>query len=202
MPAEGKTNRAGHSAKKRQSAQGEQTIDVTTDLMGRLVADLPASCALREETGADRDFVAQLYASTRADELKLAPWTPEDKQAFLRSQFELQYAHYREHYRNANFWLITRADRPIGRLYLQQDTDEIRLMDIALTPEQRGQGLGTSLMTAVLAQAKAKGARVTLHVEPLNPAQRLYHRLGFRLVAERGIYHFLEWNADSSNPTS
>jgi ribosomal protein S18 acetylase RimI-like enzyme len=43
---------------------------------------------------------------------------------------------------------------------------------------------------------------VTLHVEPLNPAQRLYRRLGFRLLEDRGVYHFLEWRPDQLNTIS
>jgi hypothetical protein len=32
-----------------------------------------------------------------------------------------------------------------------------------------------------------------MHVERFNPALRLYERLGFRLVEDRGVYLFLEW---------
>jgi ribosomal protein S18 acetylase RimI-like enzyme len=73
-------------------------------------------------------------------------------------------------------------------------------MDIALLPAYRGQGIGTRLLDALLAQAQ--GAPVTLHVEPLNPAQRLYRRLGFRLLEDRGVYHFLEWRPDQLNTSS
>jgi len=34
-----------------------------------------------------------------------------------------------------------------------------------------------------------------LHGEPDNPAQRLYQRLGFRLIEHRGVYDFLGWSA-------
>jgi len=34
-----------------------------------------------------------------------------------------------------------------------------------------------------------------LHVEPDNPAQRLYQRLGFRLIENRGVYDFLGWKS-------
>jgi Acetyltransferase (GNAT) family len=84
---------------------------------------------------------------------------------------------------------------PIGRLYLHESAAEVRVMDIAVLPEWRGQGLGTTLLHAVLDAGREGNARVSLHVEPGNPAQRLYARLGFRLVEHRGVYDFLEWVA-------
>jgi ribosomal protein S18 acetylase RimI-like enzyme len=66
-----------------------------------------------------------------------------------------------------------------------------RIVDIALLPEQRGKGIGTALLRDLLAEADGTGKRVTIHVERLNPALRLYERLGFR-VAEEGVYLFLE----------
>ena len=51
---------------------------------------------------------------------------------------------------------------------------------IALLPEARGQGLGTALMDAMLAELRARGfARCSLAVQKRNRAQRLYRRAGF-----------------------
>ncbi|NJN47556.1 MAG: GNAT family N-acetyltransferase [Candidatus Competibacteraceae bacterium] len=161
-------------------------MTANTDLIDRLAASLPAEVALRDETDADRDFMTQLYASTRAEELAVVSWPEAVKQRFLRSQCELQRDHYRKHYPSARFWVIERHNQPIGRLYLQQGASELRIMDIALLPEQRGRGIGNVLMTGLLAHARTLGTSVTLHVEPLNPAQRLYSRLGFRLLEDRG----------------
>ena len=58
-------------------------------------------------------------------------------------------------------------------------------------PALRGGGIGTALMHALLAHADTLGLPVTLHVEPFNPALRLYTRLGFVAVEERGLYLFM-----------
>lgn len=50
------------------------------------------------------------------------------------------------------------------------------LVYIAVDNTQRGMGIGKSLMTVAL--QKAEGA-VALHVEPDNPAKKLYEKLGF-----------------------
>lgn len=173
--------------------------DITTILRDHLAGSLPLGFQLHRETQDDFEFIVRLYASTRAEELAPVPWPEEAKQAFLRSQCELQHAHYQKHYLKAEFLVIERDGQPIGRIYLHQGTQEIRLMDIAFIPEQRGQGVGTRLLHALLAYAQAHSITVTLHVEPLNPAQRLDARLGFRLLEERGAYHFLEWRPDGVN---
>jgi ribosomal protein S18 acetylase RimI-like enzyme len=81
---------------------------------------------------------------------------------------------------------------PAGRLYLFRGDREIRIVDIALLPEHRGNGAGSSLLRDVLAEADAGGKRVTIHVERANPALRLYERLGFSIAEDRGVYLFLE----------
>jgi len=67
------------------------------------------------------------------------------------------------------------------------------LIDIALLPEHRGQGVGGELMGDLLAEGEEKGLPVTIHVERFNPALRLYERLGFRHVEEQGPYYLMEW---------
>ncbi|MGH2397294.1 MAG: GNAT family N-acetyltransferase, partial [bacterium] len=73
----------------------------------------------------------------------------------------------------------------------------IRLMDLALLPAYRGRGIGSSLLDALLAEGQRAGKPVTIHVEKLNRALRLYERLGFRRIADRGVYWFLEWRPPS-----
>jgi ribosomal-protein-alanine N-acetyltransferase len=69
--------------------------------------------------------------------------------------------------------------------------DEIHINNIALRPRFRGQGLGTSLMHHVLAEARRLGAlRATLEVRASNEgARRLYERLGFYVAGVRRHYY-------------
>lgn len=146
---------------------------------------------VREEGADDIAFLQSLYASTRADELARVPWSDERKAAFLAQQFSLQREQYREHYPGAE-WLVIERDALIGRAYVRCGSSEVRLMDIALVPALRGGGLGTRLTRALLDWADALALPVTLHVEPFNPAYRMYRRLGFAYVRSTGVYHFLE----------
>ena len=151
----------------------------------------PTTITVRPAQPADEELLFHIYASTRTEELAQTDWSEAQKEAFLRQQSAAQLAHYRQHYPGALFALIEAGGAPIGRLFLYQTPHEHRLMDIALFPEWRNRGIGTRLTEEVLAAADAAGAPVSLHVERFNPAYRLYARLGFREVEERGVYVFM-----------
>lgn len=175
-----------------------------TELATRLRAALrehDASLDLRDERADDADFVVTLYADTRREELAPLAWPESAKRDFLADQCRLQHDHYRRHYAGARFLLIWHGDAPIGRLYVHPTAREVRIMDIALLDAWRGRGIGTTLVRAVQAQARERGITVTLHVEPENPAQRLYGRLGFALVENRGVYDFLGWTPPAAAPS-
>ena len=151
------------------------------------------SVKLRPIAQEDDPFLRRLYASTRSRELANAPWTPEQKRAFVAQQFDAQHRHYRETFENADFAVVERDGAPIGRLYVERREHEIRVIDIALVPESRNQGLGAKLMQSLLDEAQASASRVTLHVELGSPARRLYERLGFAVVRDDGMHTFMEW---------
>jgi ribosomal protein S18 acetylase RimI-like enzyme len=146
---------------------------------------------LRPVEAGDRELLYRVYASTRAEELAAVPWDEAEKDAFLRAQFDAQDTWYREHYSRARFDVVEVGGEPVGRLYVHRGADEIRIVDIALLPEHRGNGVGTALLRELLAEADAAGKRVTIHVERLNPALRLYERLGFEVAEDKGVYLFL-----------
>lgn len=150
------------------------------------------SVALRPMGSADMQFLLELYATTRADELALVDWTVEQKAAFVQHQFAAQHAHWQENYTDTSWDIIVSEDRPIGRLYVARWQDEIRIVDIALLPEHRGAGIGTALMRSLFDEADESGRKVTVHVEVFNPARRLYERLGFVPAAEVGVYLLME----------
>ena len=157
-----------------------------------------AGLILRPETEEDLEFLYHLYASTRADETALLDWTEEEKESFLRMQFSAQRGYYREHYRESRFDVIEREGEAIGRLYVARWPDDIRVVDIALMPEHRGQGVGGGLMRALLEEAAVAGKSVSIHVEVDNPALRLYERLGFQAKGEdNGVYRLMQWRAET-----
>ncbi len=150
---------------------------------------------LRPAEPADRDLLFRIYASTREQEMALVDWGEAQKAAFLVQQFTAQDTYYRtqDEYAGAVYNLILLDGEPIGRLYLHRRPKEIRVMDIALLPPFRNRGLGSALLRDLQSEAAATGRVVSIHVEQFNPARHLYTRLGFRPVADQGVYLLMEW---------
>lgn len=123
----------------------------------------------------DLDAVAALEADTFTN-----PWTRDMLERELRqSDVARVYVVRLPGYRVAAFcacWLVY---------------DELHINTIAVDAHLRRQGLATALMTHLLAEAAAQGARRTfLEVRRSNlPAQRLYERLGFTVSAVRRHYY-------------
>lgn len=156
---------------------------------------MPGDLTTRPIQPDDLPFLREVYASTRADELALTNWSDPEKQVFLQMQFDAQHRHYQQHYPDADFRIILREAHPIGRLYLARLPHEFRIIDLALLPAHRGAGIGTALLQEILREAAAAGKPVRLHVERLNPALRLYQRLGFTTVEAGQIYLLMERRA-------
>jgi len=148
---------------------------------------------LRPVTSADHEFIFSVYAATRADEMALVEWSAEQKESFLRMQFQAQHQYYVENYTGAIFSVIMVNDQSAGRLYLHRREKEIRIMDIALLPKHRNAGIGSALLEDILNQGREQNVAVTIHVEKFNPAMHLYERLGFRQKEDKEVYWLMEW---------
>ncbi len=160
--------------------------------MSIVLSTTPTRTCLRPATLADEEFLLGLYTSTRAD---LAVLPAELRVGLVRQQYVAQDAHYRQSNPDASFDVVEVDGRPAGRLYVDRRADDVRVIDISLLPEHRGDGIGTALIRAVQDEAAAAGRSVSLHVALGNRAGRLYERLGFRLAADLGFDRLLEWRA-------
>ena len=156
-----------------------------------------AGLTFRPITDADLPFLARVYASTRWEELSVVAWSDDQKRTFLQQQFDAQHAHWQKHYHDTDWLLVLHDSAPVGRLYLSRWAREHRIVDIALLPEHRGQGLGAALLQDLLDEAGRAGKSLTIHVEKMNPAMSLYRRLGFVKEAEEGVYDLMRWEAES-----
>ena len=157
---------------------------------------------VRPATDADYDFMRRLYHSTRAEEMRHFPFDDAQAAAFLDQQFAAQYEHYGIHYPTCERNIVENNRQPIGRLWLDEWRDQIRLVDIALLPEWRGSGVGSMLLRDVLGRGERIGKPVTIHVEAFNPALRLYQRLGFEQVDTNGVYLLMRWTPPQVNTAS
>ncbi|HLX47110.1 MAG TPA: GNAT family N-acetyltransferase [Streptosporangiaceae bacterium] len=150
---------------------------------------------LRPAGPGDAGVLYRIYASTREAELAAVPWDTPTKEAFLRMQFTAQDTDYHAKFPSASYDLIVAGEKVLGRLYVHRGTTVWQVLDIALLPEYRSQGIGTQLLTEVLAEAGPAAGKVQIYVERFNPARHLYDRLGFHEIADHGVYLLMEWEA-------
>lgn len=149
--------------------------------------------SLRAETADDDAFLLALFVSTREAEMEqVLHWTAEQKQTFLAQQFAAQRHHYRTQIAGCSFEVIERHGKPVGRLYLEVRETQIHIVDIALVPESRAQGLGRALIEAFIGTAARSDRGVGIFVEKNNPALGLYRRLGFTEIRDTDFYWEME----------
>lgn len=159
---------------------------------------MPASIAhqIRPALPADREFLAELYASTRADELERAGFPPEQRAAFCRMQFEAQQAHYTRHFARAMDTIIEVDGVAAGRELIARAPDELFLVDIALLPHHRGRGVGSARLALLIAESRELACPIRLYAEQGSRAQALYARHGFVVTDEQGVHYLMERAAD------
>lgn len=158
---------------------------------------MPGAFTLRPVQPGDEAFLREVFASTRAQELALLNWSDVEKEAFLRMQFDAQHRHYHSHFAGADFLVVECDGLRIGRLYLARLPEEFRIIDLALLPQHRNRGVGSSLLRSILDEAALAAKPVRIHVEGANPARRLYERLGFVVIAEGPVYRLMEKHPDN-----
>jgi ribosomal protein S18 acetylase RimI-like enzyme len=148
---------------------------------------------LRPVRPADEEFLFQLYASTRADELAPLGWSPAQQTSFLRLQFDAQRRDYQARFPAAGHQLILVADRLAGRIWVARADAEIRLVDLALLPAAQGGGVGTRLLRSLIDEATQTSRPLRLSVLKNNHrAMRLYERLGFAVISDTDTYLQME----------
>jgi ribosomal protein S18 acetylase RimI-like enzyme len=156
---------------------------------------------LRAFKEVDAPFLLYLYGTTREDELSHTNFTAQEKDDFIRQQFNAQHDTYALCYPKARGDLIVLEQQNIGRLYVDRREQEIRVMGIALLPEWRNKGVGTQLMNELLREATEKNNPVTLHVEQNNPgAFAWYQRLGFAALWSNETHVFMIYPEGATAP--
>ncbi|HWG59603.1 MAG TPA: ribosomal protein S18-alanine N-acetyltransferase [Candidatus Acidoferrales bacterium] len=88
-------------------------------------------------------------------------------------------------------WIAEDDGRVVGFIVARLAAQEIEILNLAVRPASRRQGVGTELLNAALQWGRASGAeRAILDVRASNrPALRLYERHGFHIEGRRPRYY-------------
>lgn len=151
---------------------------------------------LREANKTDETFLVEVYASTRVEEFSMLGWSEPQLRDFLKMQFDLQMKAYEMQFLGAAISIIELDGNAIGRLIVYRREMETRLVDIALLPLFRNQGIGTFLMAQLQRQAVEENKPVVLRVLRSNlKAIRLYEKCGFTATESNQTHLTMTWGA-------
>jgi ribosomal protein S18 acetylase RimI-like enzyme len=82
---------------------------------------------------------------------------------------------------------------PIGVQLVDRPGTHIQLVQLYIAKAFQRRGFATELLKRLLAEARESSLPIRLRVLAVNPAKRLYERLGFVVVESTPERHFMEW---------
>lgn len=153
---------------------------------------------LEPASPADESFMYATFASIRTEELAATGWSDEQKDQFLRMQFEAQRQSYLRQVPDAEYSVVRCGEIGVGRLIIERTPKEVHIVDISLLTQFRRQGIGSVLMGRIFHEAEKAGKSVRLFVEKFNPALRWYERMGFEVVSTGPMYLEMIWRPASA----
>ncbi len=136
---------------------------------------------LRQVTEADYAFLYSLHTTTMKEYVTQTwGWDETIQQTMFRDKFDPGRSH-----------IVEVDGRAVGVLSVERRPGTLFLANLQILPEEQGRGLGTAIISTLLAQASGSGISVTLQVLKVNPARRLYERLGFVIVGETTTHYLM-----------
>jgi len=123
------------------------------------------------------DFCLHLFLLTMRPYMQeLNVWDEQEQRSSFAAQWELEEVR-----------IISADGNDVGWLQASELPAEIRLQKFFILPQYQRSGIGSEVLSKLLATWRPTGKKIVLRVLRNNPALRLYERLGFCVVAEAGI---------------
>jgi ribosomal protein S18 acetylase RimI-like enzyme len=129
--------------------------------------------SLRPAVPHDYDFCKHLYFTENA-------WILEALH-LDRTAHELRFP---EQWKLPEVRIVVSSDSPIGWLQSTAHQDALFLSQLYIVGSCQRRGIGTQIMHRLIAEAAQANLPLKLDVVRINPALRLYQRLGFRITGE------------------
>ncbi|MBA3502738.1 MAG: GNAT family N-acetyltransferase [Myxococcota bacterium] len=127
-------------------------------------------------------FATRREAFRTYAEQAFGPWDDDRQRASASKDFDEQ-----------PIKIVERDGEPIGYQIILEHADHWFLDEIVVVAVARNRGLGTRLVSEVMESARSAGLPVRLSCLDVNPALRLYGRLGFRITRREPPRTKMEW---------
>jgi ribosomal protein S18 acetylase RimI-like enzyme len=136
---------------------------------------------LRPGATNDREYLWWLHCATMREYVdKTWGWD----EAWQRRKFD-------EDFDPLSLLIVGKDGAAIGQISVRRTGDEIFLASIEIAPEQQNQGIASQLIKELLRESDQSQLPVKLQVLRVNPARRLYERLGFVYVGETPTHYLM-----------
>ena len=133
---------------------------------------------LRSVTPEDREYLWWLHRETMRDYVDQT-WGWDD--AWQRSKFD-------ENFDPGPLQMIEANGESVGYIQVRRPGNEIFLVAIEIAPAHQSRGIATQFIRDLLEESDQTRLSVRLFVLKVNPARRLYERLGFRCTSETATH--------------
>jgi ribosomal protein S18 acetylase RimI-like enzyme len=141
----------------------------------------PPAYSLRPATADDFPFLYDLHVAAMKDYVAQTwGWDDAVQQEMFAAGFQ-----------PASSQIIVVNGRAVGVLAVECRPTDWFLVNIEIAPAAQGQGLGAAILRDLLATAARDGLPVRLQVLKVNPARRLYARLGFAITGETPTHYLM-----------
>ena len=87
---------------------------------------------------------------------------------------------------------------PAGMIKIAREDGYWHIMQLQVVPVLHGSGVGSDILERVIAEARIAKVQLTLGVLKVNPAKRLYERLGFMIRGESKFEYEMLWRGTPS----
>ena len=125
---------------------------------------------LRPATAEDIELLDRIHTDNMQKYVeKVYPWNPH----LFRDRFNPQ-----------DYQLVTIKTEIVGFIKVVVSATDIYLGEIQIVSDWQNQGIGTNIIKTIIQQAQLNQKSIWLKVIHGNPAENLYKRLGFTVLAE------------------
>lgn len=148
---------------------------------------------LRPATDQDYDWLFELKRASMMEYVeKIFGWDEKFQSDLFRRNFQPE-----------AISIVTVEGCDAGMVETEETPTHLFLKRIEILPEFQRKGIGTRIISKLVADARAASLPTRLRVFKVNPARNLYRRLGFRVVGETALHLQMETqvpNPQKANP--
>ncbi|MDR3010943.1 MAG: GNAT family N-acetyltransferase [Sphingobacterium sp.] len=133
----------------------------------------------------DLNFLLDLRTKTMNPHLIASSLSTTVDSHMLRVKYKFEHASIIEYNRTS-----------IGLLKIERKQDSIELIQIQIDPLYQGRGIGKKIFEQIINEANSEKRSITLQVLKVNKAQRLYIKLGFKIMEESHDSYLMKYSKD------